>query len=83
MQFERLEDMKSKMNREELIELVKKIYNLDLPETEHSEYVNQFNNSGVPHPTPSDLIFWNDIELTPEEVVEIALNYKNYKKEKE
>jgi len=79
LQFERLEDMKSKMNREELIELVKKIYNLDLPETEHSEYVKQFNNSGVPHPAPSDLIFWNDIELTPEEVVEFALSYKKEK----
>ncbi|MDM5186416.1 bacteriocin immunity protein [Bacillus sp. DX4.1] len=71
--------MKSKMNKEELIELVKKIYNLDLPEAEHSEYVDQFNNSGVPHPAPSDLIFWNDIELTPEEVVEIALSYKKEK----
>lgn len=33
----------------------------------------------VPHPAPSDLIFWNDVELSPEEVVEIALAYKESK----
>ncbi|PFR33402.1 bacteriocin immunity protein [Bacillus cereus] len=69
-----------KMTKTELLELVKKIYDLDLPEDEHSNYVHQFNNSGVPHPAPSDLIFWNDEELTPEEVVEIAWNYKEEKK---
>ncbi|MFD0713195.1 hypothetical protein [Paenibacillus sp. GCM10027626] len=30
----------------------------------------------VPHPEVSDLIFWNEIELTPEQVVEKALSYK-------
>lgn len=49
--------MTCKMTKTELLELVKKIYDLDLPEDEHSNYVHQFNNSAVPHPAPSDLIF--------------------------
>ncbi|MBV6681459.1 bacteriocin immunity protein [Bacillus thuringiensis] len=71
--------MTCKMTKTDLLELVKKNYDLDLPEDEHSNYVHQFNNSGVPHPAPSDLIFWNDEESTPEEVVEIAWNYKEEK----
>lgn len=71
--------MACKLTKLELLELVKKIYDLDLPEEEHSEYVYQFNNIGLSHPAPSDLIFWHDVELTPEEVVEIVWNYKEEK----
>ncbi|MFI8706557.1 hypothetical protein ACIGHG_05615 [Bacillus sp. NPDC077411] len=74
--------MTLKMTKEELIELVTKICNPKLPEEELNEYVNQFNDSGVPHPhpTPSDIIFGDFRDLTPEEIVEIALNYKEEKK---
>ncbi|WP_090997325.1 bacteriocin immunity protein [Bacillus sp. 491mf] len=67
------------MTKEELIELVTKICNPKLPEEELNEYVYQFNNSGVPHPSPSDLIFLNFRNLTPKEIVEIALNYREEK----
>ncbi|WP_242221519.1 bacteriocin immunity protein [Bacillus cereus group sp. BfR-BA-01380] len=67
------------MTKKELIELVTKICELDSTEEELNEYVYQFNNSGVPHPAPSDLIFWDFRNLTPEEIVEIALNYKEEK----
>ncbi|WP_256437739.1 hypothetical protein [Sporosarcina sp. Marseille-Q4063] len=30
----------------------------------------------VPHPAPSDLIFWIEEDLSPERVVENALAYK-------
>ncbi|MGG3919907.1 hypothetical protein ABEV44_10635 [Parageobacillus thermoglucosidasius] len=43
---------------------------------EVSEYIDILEKN-VPHPAPSDLIFWNDEELSPEEIVEIALNYKD------
>ncbi|PEP09866.1 bacteriocin immunity protein [Bacillus wiedmannii] len=71
--------MESKMTKKELIELVTKICELDSTEEELSEYVYIFKNN-IPHPAPSDLIFWNPVELTPEEIVEIALNYKEEKK---
>ena len=70
--------MKSKMNSEELIELVKMICDPKLPDELGSQYIDILE-ANVPHPAPSDLIFWNDIELTPEEVVEIALSYKKEK----
>ena len=73
--------MTLKMTKEELIELVTKICNPKLPEEELNEYVNQFNNSGVPHPAPSDIIFWHFRDLTPEEKVEIALNDKEEENE--
>ncbi|CAM4225890.1 hypothetical protein BAMA_18725 [Bacillus manliponensis] len=68
--------MSCKLTKVELLKLVKNIYNLDLPEEKHTEYVYQFNNIGLCYPSPSDLIFWHDVELTPEEVVEIVWNYK-------
>ncbi|HEK9100076.1 bacteriocin immunity protein [Bacillus pfraonensis] len=70
--------MKSQMSREELIELVKMICDPKLLDELGSKYINILE-ANVPHPAPSDLIFWNDIELTIEEVVEIALSYKKEK----
>ncbi|MDC2867895.1 bacteriocin immunity protein [Bacillus sp. BP-3] len=60
------------------MELVTKICEFDSTEEELSEYVYILKNN-VPHSAPSDLIFWNDEELTPEEVVEIVWNYKEEK----
>jgi hypothetical protein len=68
--------MENKLSKEELIELVKKICDPKLSDEEVSEYIDILEKN-VPHPAPSDLIFWNDEELSPEEIVEIALNYKD------
>ena len=65
--------MENKLSKEELIELVKKICDPKLSDEEVSEYIDILEKN-VPHPAPSDLIFWNDEELSPEEIVEIALN---------
>ncbi|MGE7184024.1 bacteriocin immunity protein [Peribacillus sp. NPDC006672] len=70
--------MSKKLSKEELVELVNKIYNPMLSDEEISEYIEVLE-CNVPHPAPSDLIFWNDEDLSPEEVVEIALAYKEGK----
>jgi len=67
--------MEKKLSKEELVELVNKICNPKLSDEEVSEYI-EILEKNVPHPAPSDLIFWNEEELSPEEVVEIALAYK-------
>lgn len=61
------------MNRDELIILVKKIMHGEGNEEEISEMILILQRN-VPHPAPSDLIFYDD--LTPEEVVDRALAYK-------
>jgi len=67
--------MNKKLSEEELIELVNKICNPKLSDEEVSEYI-EILEENVPHPAPSDLIFWSDEDLSPEEVVVIALAYK-------
>lgn len=68
--------MSKRLSKEELVELVKKICNPKLSDEEISEYI-EILEENVPHPAPSDLIFWNDEDLSPEEIVEIALTYKD------
>ncbi|CAN7438447.1 bacteriocin immunity protein [Peribacillus frigoritolerans] len=70
--------MSKKLSKEELVELVNKICNPQLSDEEVSEYIEILEDN-IPHPAPSDLIFWNDEDLSPEEVVEIALAYKEEK----
>ncbi|MCY8938855.1 bacteriocin immunity protein [Peribacillus frigoritolerans] len=70
--------MSKKFSKEELVELVNKICNPKQSDEEVSEYIDILEGN-VPHPAPSDLIFWNDEDLSPEEVVEIALAYKEEK----
>ncbi|MGG0248961.1 bacteriocin immunity protein [Peribacillus frigoritolerans] len=70
--------MSKKLSNEELVELVNKICNPMLSDEKVSEYIEILEDN-VPHPAPSDLIFWNDEDLSPEEVVEIALAYKEEK----
>jgi hypothetical protein len=70
--------MSKKLSKGELVELVNKICNAKLSDEEVSEYIEIFDDN-VTHPAPSDLIFWNDEDLSPEEVVEIALAYKEEK----
>ncbi|BFT72385.1 bacteriocin immunity protein [Paenibacillus sp. P36] len=61
--------------KEELIELVRKIMNVEGSEEEIDNMI-ELLKSNVPHPEVSDLIYWNENELTAEQVVEQALSYK-------
>ncbi|MBU4643126.1 bacteriocin immunity protein [Bacillus toyonensis] len=70
--------MTQKLTKNEVLELVKKIYELDMTEEEVSAAVDVFEEN-VPYPAAGDLIFWDSRDLTPEEVVEIAWNYKEEK----
>ncbi|MBZ5518162.1 bacteriocin immunity protein [Bacillus sp. KS1] len=64
------------LTKEELISLVKEIMNPTLDDDKVSEYLALLEKS-VPHPSPSDLIFWSKENYTAEQVVRIALNYKD------
>lgn len=61
--------------KRQLIELVRRIMNAEGTEEEQDEMLDLFERS-VPHPEISDLIFWDDRNLTPEEIVEEVLNYQ-------
>lgn len=67
--------MFNKLNREELIELVKQICEAEGTEEEIDSMIDLLEQN-VPHPEVSDLIFWSNEELTAEEIVDRALNYK-------
>jgi hypothetical protein len=61
------------MTKKELVELVKEIMSWQGTEEELSEKLFLLKQN-VPHPSPSNLIYWDD--LTLEEVVDRALSYK-------
>ncbi|MEK4852800.1 hypothetical protein NST04_23315 [Paenibacillus sp. FSL H7-0756] len=63
------------LSRQQLIALVTKIVNAEGTEAELDEWL-EVVASNVPHPGVSDLIFWNEPELTPEEIVDAALGYQ-------
>ena len=72
--------MSTKLNRDELIELVSKILDTNYSEEDRVKFLNLFEQN-VPHPQASDLIFWPDHQgfeddLTIKEIVDIALSYK-------
>lgn len=62
------------MSREELINLVKELYNSKGKTEEEENRLLELLEKNVPHPDVSDLIYWED--LTPEEVIDKALAYK-------
>jgi hypothetical protein len=65
-----------KLNKQELIELVRKLCNSGYRSEKvlnKDIYLFKYN---VPDPEACDLIFHHDPELTPEEIVEKALSYK-------
>jgi hypothetical protein len=66
--------MGNQISKEELVEIVRKIMDAVGSEEEIDSMIQLLEQS-VPHPQVSDLIFWNDEELSPEQVVESALNY--------
>ncbi|MGH1288693.1 bacteriocin immunity protein [Bacillus toyonensis] len=67
--------MFKKLTREKLIDLVSKIVECEGAEEEIDEMIEVVEKN-VPHPEVSDLIYWNDEDLTPEQIVDIALAYK-------
>lgn len=63
------------LTRDELIELVNKIMEVKGTEEEIDEWLSMVKRN-VPHPNVSDLIFWDERELTSIEIVDEALSYK-------
>lgn len=64
------------MTREELIQLVKEIMT---PKGKTEEEINELVDileKNVPHPAVTDLIYFEN--LTPEEIVDRAINYKPF-----
>ncbi|NBJ71105.1 MULTISPECIES: hypothetical protein [Clostridia] len=58
---------------------MKKICDPKLPDEEVSAYIELLEKN-VPYPAPSDLVFWSDEDLSPKDIVEIALTYKEQQK---
>ncbi|GIP24392.1 MULTISPECIES: bacteriocin immunity protein [Paenibacillus] len=67
--------MNKQLSRDELIILVRKIMNCEGTEHEIDEMMNLLVRN-VPDPNVSNLIFWSDIEYSPEEIVDKAMSYK-------
>jgi hypothetical protein len=65
------------MTRAELVDAVRRIASAEETDEETSRLLTLVSRN-VPHPAVSDLIFYppNGVELTPEQVVEIALAYQ-------
>jgi hypothetical protein len=69
------------MTRNQLVELVQRIIDVDADsEAAHDALIDQFE-ANVPRPGASNLIFWPhdegfDRELTPDEIVDIALAHR-------
>ncbi|WP_044973122.1 bacteriocin immunity protein [Ruminococcus sp. HUN007] len=67
--------MSDKLSREELIKLVSDIIECNGTEKEIDEMMEVVEKN-VPDPNVSDLIFWNDDNLTPEQIIDKAFEYK-------
>ena len=67
--------MPSELSRSELIALVTKIVNEEGSEEEIDQWLETLC-ANVPHPGETDLIYYADEELSPEEIVDQALSYR-------
>jgi Colicin immunity protein / pyocin immunity protein len=74
-----------RLSRAELIDLVRRIMNAEGETEEEADAMVRLFEANVPRPGAADLIFWPEHalgdqyagrELTPEEVVDIALSYR-------
>ncbi|KAA8747689.1 MULTISPECIES: bacteriocin immunity protein [Paenibacillus] len=59
-------------NRSHLIELVRKLMDAEGSEAELDDMLTELQQQ-VPHAEISNLIYWDDRDLTPEQIVEEAL----------
>lgn len=66
------------MTRNELVQLADKIIKVQGTEQEIDKMLNLLQ-SNVPYPGVSDLIYWNEDNLTAEQIVDKALSYKPIK----
>lgn len=66
------------MTKERLIKIVERIINVDGTEGEIDDLLKILEGN-VPHLQVSDLIYWNEKDLSAEEIVEKALEYKPIK----
>jgi colicin immunity protein/pyocin immunity protein len=64
-----------RLTRDEMIALVDRLQRGEGDDEQAGEWIDQLNQS-VPHPAISDLIFYSDEELSPEEIVDKALSYR-------
>lgn len=67
--------MEGQLTKDQLIELVRKIKNCEGTEEEIDEWQLLLQRN-VPDPEVSDLIFYSDEDLSPEEIVGRAMNYR-------
>jgi hypothetical protein len=67
--------MQEQLSRDQLVELVRRIMNAEGTEDEIDAWQDLLERN-VLDPNVSDLIFYPDREMTAEEIVERALNYK-------
>ena len=65
-----------KLSKQELIELVTKIRNVDFKTEEEGDELIELFEYNIIHPEGYGLIFHHKPRLTPEEIVEKALAYK-------
>ena len=74
------EPVKRKLSREELIEAVRRVMEVDGDEGELEELLDVVQ-ANVPHPAVADLIYWppDGKDLTPEEVVDRAFAWRSSK----
>lgn len=65
----------SRLTRDELIAVVRKLMAAEGSEEELDE-LEELLEENVPHPEVSALIYYPDREMTAEEIVDKALNYR-------
>ncbi|RAR45742.1 bacteriocin immunity protein [Paenibacillus sp. MDMC362] len=65
----------NELTKAQIVDLVTSLYNGEGSEEEVGEWIEWLQRN-VPHPDISNLIYWPEKDLTPEEIVEKALNYK-------
>lgn len=64
-----------KLSREELIDLVQRLLDNAGTDDQIAEWITELK-ANVPHPHPSDLVYWNFKQpLTAESIVDEALSY--------
>ena len=63
------------MTRDELVNLIRKIMEAEGTEAEIDGYMATVT-SNVPHPNWTDLVFHDERDLTPEQMVDEALAYR-------
>lgn len=64
------------MERIELVKIVERLQQADYCSDQEGVELMTILKENVIHPAVSNLIFWNDEELTAEKIVDAALNYK-------